>query len=182
MNVLDTMPVVATLRRNHGVEHATIHVLASHVSPLAVAGHATLDGFNLFGEVITQDVTNAANEALTRLRNGESRLVIHPNCGTNFATAGAIVGAAAWVASLGRGTVSKLPRVIIASAKWPASAAVVAYSSRISPAVQSNRISTRRSCWRTRRTVDARRPLRIPLTSYYARGACGRPRGVRLGS
>jgi hypothetical protein len=115
MNVLDTVPVVSTLRRNHGVEHATIHVLTSHVSPLAVAGHATLDGFNLFGEVITQDVINAANEALARLRNGESRLVIHPNCGTNFATAGTIVGAAAWLAGLGRGTVSKLPRVIIAS-------------------------------------------------------------------
>ncbi len=115
MNVLDTLPGVSTLRRNHGVEHATIHVLASHVSPLAVAGHATFDGFNLFGEVATPDVITAANEALARLRAGESRLVIHPNCGTNFATAGTVVGAAAWLASLGRGTISKLPRVIIAS-------------------------------------------------------------------
>lgn len=115
MNMLDTLPVVATIRRNHGLEHATIHVLSSRGKPLAIAGHATLDGFNLLGEVATADVETAANEALNRLRAGESRLVIHPNCGTNFVTAGTIVGATAWLASMGRGTVSKLPRVIVAS-------------------------------------------------------------------
>lgn len=115
MNVLDTVPVVSTIRRNHGAEHATIHVLASRGRPLAIAGHATLEGFNLLGEVATADVEAAANEALARLRAGESQLVIHPNCGTNFATAGTIVGAVAWLAGMGRGTVSKLPRVIIAS-------------------------------------------------------------------
>ena len=115
MNVLDDIPVVSTVRRNHGVEHATIHVLSGRVQNLAVVGHATLEGFNLYGEVETNQVESAVNDALTRLRAGESRLVIHPNCGTNFATAGMLAGLAAWVASFGKGTVGKLPRVIMAS-------------------------------------------------------------------
>lgn len=113
MNILDSVPVLAMIRRNHGLEHATIHVLSGRLHNLAVAGHATLEGFNLYGEVETDSVVSAANEALARVRAGESRLVIHPNCGTSFATAGMIVGSAAWLASMGRGTVSKLPRVIM---------------------------------------------------------------------
>ena len=115
MRFLDTLPLVSTVRRNHGVEHATIHVLSQRLKTLAVAGHATLEGFNLYGDVPTETVQSAAEEAIARLRAGEERLVIHPNCGTNFATAGTIVGAAAWLASMGRGTINKLPRMIIAS-------------------------------------------------------------------
>jgi hypothetical protein len=115
MNVLDDIPVVSTLRRNHGLEHATIHVLSSRMRTLSMVGHATVEGFNLYGEVETKQVESAANEALVRIRGGDSRLVIHPNCGTNFATAGILVGLAAWLAGLGRGTVTKIPRIILAS-------------------------------------------------------------------
>jgi uncharacterized protein YqhQ len=115
MNFLDQIPIVSTVRRNHGVEHATIHVLASRLQNLSLVGHATLDGFNLYGEVEADQVDSAANEALRRLRAGDSRLVIHPNCGTNFATAGMLAGIAAWLASYGKDTASKLPRIIMAS-------------------------------------------------------------------
>jgi len=115
MNILDELPYVSIVRRNHGLEHATIHMLSTRVQNLAVVGHATLAGFNLYGDVTTEHVESAAHEALARLRAGESRLVIHPNCGTNFATAGMMAGLAAFVASLGKGTFSKLPRVMMAS-------------------------------------------------------------------
>ena len=115
MNVLDDIPIISTIRRNHGLEHATIHVLTARHPRLSMVGHATLDGFNLYGEVETTQVETAANEALARIRAGESRLVIHPNCGTNFATAGMVAGLAAWVASMGRGTANKLPRMMLAS-------------------------------------------------------------------
>jgi Domain of unknown function (DUF6391) len=115
MNVLDDIPVISTVRRNHGLEHATIHVLTSRHARLSMVGHATVSGFNLYGEVETADVESAANEALERIRAGESRLVIHPNCGTNFATAGMVAGLAAWVASMGSSRASKLPRMMLAS-------------------------------------------------------------------
>ena len=115
MNVLDQIPVVSTVRRNHGLEHATIHVLSSRIGTLSMVGHATAEGFNLYGEVDTDEVRSAANEALARIREGESRLVIHPNCGTNFATAGIVVGLTAWLASTGKGSFNKIPRMIVAS-------------------------------------------------------------------
>jgi Domain of unknown function (DUF6391) len=115
MNVLDDIPVISTIRRNHGLEHATIHVLTSRFPRLSMVGHATVSGFNLYGEVETAQVETAANEALARIRAGESRLVIHPNCGTNFATAGMVAGLAAWLASMGRGGFNKLPRMMLAS-------------------------------------------------------------------
>ena len=115
MNVLDQIPVVSTVRRNHGLEHATIHVLSSRIRTLSMVGHATVEGFNLYGEVDTDQVESAANEALARIRGGDSRLVIHPNCGTNFATAGVVVGLTAWLASAGKGTFNKIPRMIVAS-------------------------------------------------------------------
>lgn len=115
MNFLDEIPIVSTVRRNHGVEHATIHVLTSRLNNLSLVGHATLEGFNLYGEVAKDQVESAADEALRRLRGGDSRLVIHPNCGTNFATAGMLVGTAAWLASFGKDGVAKLPRIIMAS-------------------------------------------------------------------
>ena len=56
MNFLDDIPIVSTIRRNHGLEHATIHVLSSHHLRLSMVGHATLDGFNLYGDVETSEV------------------------------------------------------------------------------------------------------------------------------
>jgi len=42
-------------------------------------------------------------EAVQRLRAGESHLAIHPNCGTNFVTAGMLAGMAAFLALFGAG-------------------------------------------------------------------------------
>jgi hypothetical protein len=83
-------PLVRKTRRNHALEHATIHVLARKVPNLRMAGRSTDGGFLLFGEVETEAVEQAVEEALRRMRNGEHGLAIHPNCGTNLVTAGAL--------------------------------------------------------------------------------------------
>ena len=72
-------PVVRRTRRNHGLEHATIHLLS---------GRSSGTGFLLFGEVPTEAVEAAVHEALRRMRQGEHHLAVHPNCGTNLVTAG----------------------------------------------------------------------------------------------
>jgi hypothetical protein len=51
--------------------------------------------------VDTEALIEAALEAKKRLMGGETRLAVHPNCGTNFATAGIIGGTFAWLAMLG---------------------------------------------------------------------------------
>jgi hypothetical protein len=88
------MPIIRRVRRNHGLEHATIHVLARRVPDLRVVGRSDTQGFWLYGNVSTEAVQQSADMALNRMRAGEHQLAIHPNCGTNLVTI-ALLGALA---------------------------------------------------------------------------------------
>ncbi len=100
MNVLDA-PLVSETRRNHALEHATIHILSGRFPGRAMAGHSNPTGFFLIGDLPTEDVRSAASEALTRLQNGESRLAIHAGCGTNYVVIGALTGLFAIIGMIG---------------------------------------------------------------------------------
>ena len=114
------LPFVRRVRRNHGLEHATIHVLSRRLKDLTLAGRSTMTGFYLYGNVPTADVEAAAQEALHRLRGGEHGLAIHPNCGTGLVTAGLLTGVAALAGTKGmrdtfKDRLSRLPSVILLS-------------------------------------------------------------------
>lgn len=99
-SLLEFSPISRT-RRNHGLEHATMHILNQRFPNLRLAGMSSPRGFAIVGDVTAEDVADAAIEALKRLRAGESELAQHPNCGTNFAIPGAFAGLAAWLGTLG---------------------------------------------------------------------------------
>lgn len=101
------LPMISRTRRNHGLEHATIHLLNARVQPLRVAGRSTPFGFYLYGDLKTEDVTWAVNEAIRRLLAGERRLAVHPSCGTNLVTAGLLAGSLALLAAALTGQRSK---------------------------------------------------------------------------
>jgi Predicted metal-dependent enzyme len=61
-------------------------MLARKYADKNLAGHSNPTGFFLFGDMSTEDIRTAVNEAMSRLRAGESDLAIHPGCGTNLAT------------------------------------------------------------------------------------------------
>lgn len=88
MRPLLETPYVRRTRRNHALEHATVHMLSSKIKGLRVAGRSNDGGFILVGEVEQAAVEEAAAEALARLQRGEARWAIHPNCGTNLVTTG----------------------------------------------------------------------------------------------
>ncbi len=96
MSILDIPPFLAT-RRNHAVEHATLKILARKYEDKNLAGHSNPTGFFLFGDMTTPDIRNAIDEAMKRLRAGESDLAIHPGCGTNLATSMLLPATFAWV-------------------------------------------------------------------------------------
>lgn len=96
-------PPVLRVRRNHGLEHATLHVLAERFRNKPLAGHSDSSGFWIIGDLDTVEITSAVEEALARLRAGEQKLAVHPSCGTNFATAGVLAGVAASAAMIGSG-------------------------------------------------------------------------------
>ncbi|HSO27742.1 MAG TPA: DUF6391 domain-containing protein, partial [Anaerolineales bacterium] len=108
---------VARIRRNHGLEHATLHILAEQMVNKPLAGHSDLGGFWIIGDVSTEVLRSAIDEALSRMQAGEEELAVHPNCGTNFVTAGTLAGAAAMAALFGAGrrTRDKLERLPLAA-------------------------------------------------------------------
>ncbi len=92
--ILD-LPYILETRRNHALEHATLHMLA-RTQKGSMAGHSNPTGFFLLGDFTTQDVWSNATEALERLREGESGLAIHAGCGTNLATTALLAGTLSW--------------------------------------------------------------------------------------
>jgi hypothetical protein len=79
------LPLILETRRNHAVEHATLHILARKFKNQSMGGHSNPTGFYLMGSFNKEDIRIAADEAMSRLRAGESGLAIHPGCGTNMA-------------------------------------------------------------------------------------------------
>ncbi len=100
--ILGAQPV-SRIRRNHGLEHATLHILSERYPKLSLAGHSNTGGFWLLGDVPTDAVETAVREALQRMRAGEHNLAVHPNCGTNFVAAGTVAGLAGAMAMFGVG-------------------------------------------------------------------------------
>ncbi len=94
-HMLLNLPLILETRRNHALEHATLHILARKYKT-AMAGHSNPTGFFLLGDIQTDDIKTAATEALTRLNAGESGLAVHPGCGTNLAAATLLPATFAW--------------------------------------------------------------------------------------
>lgn len=81
---------IRAVRRNHGLEHATVAVLFSRTGPQRIAGRASADGFFILGRVDEAQLLSCAREALQRMQRGEGDLAVSPHCGTNIAVTAAL--------------------------------------------------------------------------------------------
>jgi len=110
---------VVETRRNHALEHATIHILSERFPGRPMAGHSNPSGFFLLGDLPTEHVREAAVEALTRLQNGESHLAIHEGCGTNYVVTGGLAALFAFLGMSGtksnRERLERIPLVMMLS-------------------------------------------------------------------
>jgi len=115
MSILE-IPVISRIRRNHGLEHASLTLLGNRQPNLALAGISFSGGFLVLGEVDTGELRLAVFQALSRMQNGEKQLAVHPNCGTNYVTSGIVAGLLAWLGLSGakdrREKLDRLPLVI----------------------------------------------------------------------
>jgi hypothetical protein len=91
---------LSMIRRNHGLEHATINLLSKKYPGYSYAGHSDRKGFWIIGEISTDELAETVKEALARMNAGESKLAVHANCGTNAVTTGVLAGTFAWLATL----------------------------------------------------------------------------------
>jgi hypothetical protein len=133
--ILD-LPLILETRRNHALEHASLHVLAGKYPDRHMAGHSNPTGFFILANVPTEDLANAITQALTRLQAGERTLAIHAGCGTNLATTTLLAGTLAWIPLNGRkSTLGRLALLPLALAL-----AVIGYSlsQPLGPWLQAN--------------------------------------------
>lgn len=89
------------VRCNHALEHATLHVLQEKGINTPLGGISDMGGFWIYGDVATETLFGASQEALKRLADGENELAVHPNCGTNIAVSALAAGSMAWMGMLG---------------------------------------------------------------------------------
>jgi hypothetical protein len=81
--------LVDSIRRNHGIEHATVTLLlARQTGHKRMFGRATHDGFYLYADVDEKEFEESAHEALRRMKAGEDGLAVSPLCGTNIVMTG----------------------------------------------------------------------------------------------
>jgi S-ribosylhomocysteine lyase LuxS involved in autoinducer biosynthesis len=92
--------IISRTRRNHALEHATIHVLSEHHHNFSAQGNSTPAGFhlNIYGDLNEESIAAAVDEAYRRMQNGERQLAVHPNCGTVLLTTATMVAVASQLA------------------------------------------------------------------------------------
>lgn len=109
-------PYIHPTRRNHALEHATLHILSARFPKTPMGGHSNPTGFFIVGKLPTEQVREAVGIALARLQNGESALAIHPGCGTNYAVTGGLAALAALLGFIGtKNTRERLDRLPLVS-------------------------------------------------------------------
>jgi len=113
MNILKELNII---RRNHAIEHATLQVLARKHPTIRLVGRSDPQGFVIYGRVDTIELADAVTEAISLLRDGNSQLAVHPNCGTNLSVAGMLAGIFALMASRGKKKLwDALPAAVVAA-------------------------------------------------------------------
>ena len=100
---------IRQIRRNHALEHGTVAVLLERGVRPPLGGYSTRGGFFILSRASTDLVTEAAFEALERIREGQRKLAISPHCGTNMVAAAVLAGLITATLLSNKG--GRLPRV-----------------------------------------------------------------------
>ena len=92
--------IISRIRRNHGLEHATIHILSENQKNFSAQGNSNHRGFylNIYGDISEEGIVAAVEEAFTHMKQGEHQLAVHPNCGTVLLTTATMATLAAQAA------------------------------------------------------------------------------------
>jgi hypothetical protein len=113
--VLD-IPYIRRTRRNHGLEHAAVHVLSRRLKNVQMLGRSNDAGFVLYVDAPQEQVEAGVREALRRMQAGEHSLAVHPGCGTSRLTTGmatALTGIVSLSGVSRRDAFNRLPFVML---------------------------------------------------------------------
>src|SRR5260370_19745484 len=115
VQVAQQMLLGGAVKQNHALEHATIVLLSRKYPDVRLAGISFAAGFFIFGDLPTEAILPAAQEALTLLRTTSPELAIHERCGTNLAVSGLLTGLAAMAVARMRRPYNTANNVILAA-------------------------------------------------------------------
>ncbi len=105
----------APVRENHALEHATIVMLSQRYPDVRFSGVSFASGFFVFGDVPTEAVRPAAEQALARLRGNQPELAIHERCGTNLAVTGMLTAFSAMLVARLRKPYNSFNNIMLAT-------------------------------------------------------------------
>ena len=109
--------VLRRVRKNHGLEHATVTVLMEKGVRPPMGGYSTPGGFFIFSKASEGLVSESVIQAYSRMAAGEHDLAVSPYCGTNLAT-GMLLGSFLFGRMMGkrsaRGKLLRLPVALVA--------------------------------------------------------------------
>jgi hypothetical protein len=105
----------APVRENHALEHATIVLLSKRYPDTRFSGISFARGFFVFGDVPTDAIRPAAEQALALLRGEHPEMAIHERCGTNLAVAGLLTSFSAMTVARLRRPYSTFNNVLLAT-------------------------------------------------------------------
>lgn len=115
VQVAQQMLLGGAVKQNHALEHATIVLLSKKYPDVRLAGISFAAGFFVFGDLPTESILPAAEEALHLLRTTQPELAVHERCGTNLAVAGMLTGLSAMTVAKMRRPFNTANNVILAS-------------------------------------------------------------------
>ena len=108
--------IIDRIRRNHGLEHATVALMLARQGPMQIVGRSDHGGFYIYANIETEQLRSYAEEALVRLQRGEDHLAVSPMCGTNIAVAGVLAGFTSYLALRSHdGHADGITRAVLAS-------------------------------------------------------------------
>ena len=101
---------------NHAIEHGSLHILSRMLPYVSMAGRSNSRGFYIYGNVPTEAVRQAVQEAIDRIEAGEHQLAIHPNCGTNMIASAVLAAGGTMLATTStrrRGLMEQIPAGVL---------------------------------------------------------------------
>lgn len=115
VQVAQQMLLGGAVKQNHALEHATIVLLSRKFPDVRMSGISFAAGFFVFGDIPTEAILPAAQEALQLLRTTQPELAVHERCGTNLAVSGMLTGLSAMAVAKLRRPYSTANNVILAA-------------------------------------------------------------------
>ena len=94
---------IEAIRKNHGLEHATVSLLLERGALTPIGGYSVPGGFIVWSKAAPEILIETAHDALELLEEGHSDLALSAHCGTNAVVAVALGGITAYLAGRGRG-------------------------------------------------------------------------------